>query len=128
MKSLLLPYFWRYLRASLGRHRTLWEDVEKLFLGLSEQNQTLHAKRQGAGILKGWKVERKLVYQTAGHSFMVTGLSSLVCWVNDMEIVFKKAKVATTEDQPPLLKLLVETASQQTPPDWFVAHEGKVIF
>lgn len=126
--SRCLPLLWAFFRATLGRQRTLWEDVERLFLGLGEQNQTLHAKRQGAGILKGWKVEKKMIYQTARHPFLESRLNPQCYWVNDMEIVFEKAKVAATEDQPPPLKLLVETPCDQTPPDWFVAHEGKVIF
>jgi hypothetical protein len=76
-----------------------WENLEERFLGLGKRNQTLCAKRQGAGVLQGWNITREMRVKN-------TYPGETILTVRGVAIVFKKGGPATTEDQPPSIKVL----------------------
>lgn len=86
-------------RLSNWHHR--WEQIEQRFLGIGRKNQTIRAKRNGAGVLQGWNATRKLrvhrAYPRDGH-----------LTIRGVAVIFKKAGSATTGTEPPSIKLLFE--------------------
>ena len=78
-----------------------WEQIEQHFLGIGRKNQTIRARRNGAGVLEGWNATRKL---TAHHAHPRDAYLT----VRAVAVVFKKAGSATTETEPPTIKLLFE--------------------
>lgn len=77
------------------------EEAEEHFLGLGKKNRTLRAKKQGAGVLQGWNITRKL---RAKHVFP----DDRHLTIQGAAIVFRKHGPATTEQQPPSIKILFE--------------------
>ncbi|KEF62873.1 uncharacterized protein A1O9_00846 [Exophiala aquamarina CBS 119918] len=84
-------------RTSPWRHR--WEHIEQRFLGIGRKNHTVHAKKNGAGVLQGWNATRKLTVHLASPR-------DRYLTVRGVDVVFKKAGAATTETELPTIMLL----------------------